>query len=312
MKDTYINLFTDFGFKKLFGEENSKEHLIAFLNTLLPAKHHIQELNYTNNEKLGATPADRKAIFDLHCISTSGERFIVELQKAKQNYFKERSIFYATFPIQEQAEKGDWDFKLDAVYTIGILDFEFDEDKHNHHKDVVHFVQLKNQHDKVFYDKCTFIYLTLPNFHKTEDELESDQDKWFFLFKNLHKLQAVPIKLQQAIFLSIFDKAQIAKFNPAERQAYEDSLKYYRDLKNVIDTARGEAKEEGILEGIELGKQEGIELGKQEGIELGKQEGREEEKLIMVRAMLAQGLEISLIATITELSIERIQNMMQS
>jgi predicted transposase/invertase (TIGR01784 family) len=124
------------------------------------------------------------------------------------------------------------------------------------------------------------------------------------LFKNLHKLQAVPIKLQQTIFLSIFDKAQIAKFNPAERQAYEDSLKYYRDLKNVIDTARGEAKEEGILKGIELGKQEGIELGKQEG--------REEEKLIMVRAMLAQGLEISLIATITELSIERIQNMMQS
>lgn len=116
------------------------------------------------------------------------------------------------------------------------------------------------------------------------------------MFKNLHKLQAVPIKLQQAIFLSIFDKAQIAKFNPAERQAYEDSLKYYRDLKNVIDTARGEAKEEGILKGIELGKQE----------------GREEEKLIMVRAMLAQGLEISLIATITELSIERIQNMMQS
>ena len=83
MKDKYVNLFTDFGFKKLFGEENSKAHLIAFLNTLLPAKHHIQELNYTNNEKLGASSNDRKAIFDLHCTSTSGERFIVELQMNK-------------------------------------------------------------------------------------------------------------------------------------------------------------------------------------------------------------------------------------
>jgi predicted transposase/invertase (TIGR01784 family) len=80
MKEKYINLFTDFGFKKLFGEEDSKEQLIAFLNTLLPTKHHIKELSYTNNEKLGTTPADRKAIFDLHCTSTSGERFIVELQ----------------------------------------------------------------------------------------------------------------------------------------------------------------------------------------------------------------------------------------
>jgi predicted transposase/invertase (TIGR01784 family) len=249
MKEKYINLFTDFGFKKLFGEEDSKEQLIAFLNTLLPTKHHIKELSYTNNEKLGTTPADRKAIFDLHCTSTSGERFIVELQKAKQNFFKERSIYYATFPIQEQAEKGDWDFKLEAVYTIGILDFEFDEDKHADNKDVVHFVQLKNQHNKVFYDKCTFIYLTMPNFNKTEDELETDQDKWLFLFKNLHKLQAIPAKLQQAVFSNIFEKAQIVKFNPEERQAYENSLKYYRDMKNVIDTAAMEAREEGRQEG---------------------------------------------------------------
>lgn len=291
MKEKYINLFTDFGFKKLFGEESSKTHLIAFLNTLLPAKHHIKELTYTNNEKLGASSNDRKAIFDLHCTSTTGERFIVELQKAKQNFFKERSIFYATFPIQEQAEQGDWDFKLDAVYTIGILDFEFDEDKHQGNKDVVHTVQLKNQHNRVFYDKCTFIYLTMPNFNKSEDELETDQDKWLFLFKNLHQLQAVPKRLQQEIFISIFDKAQIAKFDPLERQAYEDSLKYYRDMKNVIDTAAMEAREEG----------------KQEGMELGKQEGEQAKALEIARNMLANGLEVALIAQLTGLTQDAIK-----
>lgn len=286
MKEKYVNLFTDFGFKKLFGEESSKTHLIAFLNTLLPAKHHIKELSYTNNEKLGASSNDRKAIFDLHCTSTTGERFIVELQKAKQNFFKERSIFYATFPIQEQAEQGDWDFKLDAVYTIGILDFEFDEDKHQGNKDVVHTVQLKNQHNRVFYDKCTFIYLTMPNFNKSEDELETDQDKWLFLFKNLHQLQAVPKRLQQEIFISIFDKAQIAKFDPVERQAYEDSLKYYRDMKNVIDTAAMEAM--------------------QEGIELGKQKGGQAKALEIARNLL-DVLDDATIAAKTGLSIEAIK-----
>lgn len=286
MKEKYVNLFTDFGFKKLFGEESSKTHLIAFLNTLLPAKHHIKELSYTNNEKLGASSTDRKAIFDLHCTSTTGERFIVELQKAKQNFFKERSIFYATFPIQEQAEQGDWDFKLDAVYTIGILDFEFDEDKHQGNKDVVHTVQLKNQHNRVFYDKCTFIYLTMPNFNKSEDELETDQDKWLFLFKNLHQLQSVPKRLQQEIFISIFDKAQIAKFDPVERQAYEDSLKYYRDMKNVIDTAAMEAM--------------------QEGIELGKQKGGQAKALEIARNLL-DVLDDATIAAKTGLSIEAIK-----
>mgnify|MGYP001945060718 CR=1 FL=1 len=146
--------------------------LISFLNTLLPEQHQIESLQYTRNEQQGAGQLDRKAIFDLSCMSPSGERFIVELQKAKQNYFKDRSVYYATFPIQEQAKRGDWDYKLSAVYTVGILDFTFEEDRQKNDREVLHSVQLKNQHGKVFYDKLTFIYLTLPNFEKRLDELK--------------------------------------------------------------------------------------------------------------------------------------------
>ena len=54
MQDTFINPFTDFGFKKLFGEEPNKDLLISFLNTLLPQRHQIQDLQYTKNEYQGA------------------------------------------------------------------------------------------------------------------------------------------------------------------------------------------------------------------------------------------------------------------
>ena len=248
MKEKYINLFTDFGFKKVFGEETSKAHLISFLNTLLPEHHQIQALHFSSSEHQGATALDRKAIFDLNCTSASGEHFIVELQKAKQNYFKDRSLFYATFPIQQQAQRGEWNFKLSAVYTIGILDFIFDDEETATRNDVVHHVQLKNQHNQTFYDKLTFIYLTLPNFTKTEDQLDSLQDKWFYLFRHLHELDEIPPRLREKVFLSLFKKASIARFQPEERQAYESSLKYYRDLKNVIDTARDEGREEGRME----------------------------------------------------------------
>uniref|UniRef100_UPI0005609A72 Rpn family recombination-promoting nuclease/putative transposase n=1 Tax=Oceanospirillum beijerinckii TaxID=64976 RepID=UPI0005609A72 len=176
--------------------------------------------------------------------------------KAKQNFFKDRSLFYATFPIQQQAQRGDWNFKLSAVYTIGILDFIFDDETPATRNDVVHHVQLKDQHNQTFYDKLTFIYLTLPNFTKTEDELESLQDKWFYLFRHLHELEEIPPRLREKVFLSLFEKANIAQFQPEERQAYESSLKYYRDLKNVIDTARDEGREEGEQIGYEKAQSE--------------------------------------------------------
>lgn len=267
MTDIFVNPFTDFGFKRLFGEEPNKQLLISLLNTLLPIKHQIQDLQYSKNEYQGANALDRKAIFDLNCVSTTGERFIVELQKAKQNFFKDRSVYYATFPIQEQAVKGDWDFKLAAVYTVGILDFVFDEDAKSRNTEVVHYIQLKNQRNQVFYDKLTFIYITLPQFKKSLNELQSIQDKWFYVFRHLSELDEIPPVLQEAVFLQLFEAAKVAKFSPSERQAYENSLKYYRDLKNVTDTARDEGREEGFEEGFE----EGVEKGKEEGKTLGLQ-----------------------------------------
>lgn len=118
----------------------------------------------------------------------------------------------------------------------------------------------------MFYDKLTFIYLTLPHFQKTLDELVTEQDKWFYVFKHLQELQAIPPILHEAIFLKLFEAAQIACFNPAERQAYQDSLKYYRDLKNVMYTAAQEGREEGREKGREEGISIGVELGKQQSV----------------------------------------------
>ncbi|NEP08806.1 MAG: Rpn family recombination-promoting nuclease/putative transposase [Symploca sp. SIO2C1] len=261
-KDRYINLLTDFGFKRLFGTEPNKALLIDFLNVILPEQHTVQDLSYRNNENVGNTPVDRKAIFDIYCESKTGEKFIVELQKAKQNYFKDRSVYYSTFPIQEQAMKGNWNYKLSSVYTIGILDFIFDD--HKDDKTLFHTVELKNQRSEVFYEKLKFIYLELPKFKKTVEQLESHFDKWLFLLKHLSELDAPPQILEETIFNKLFEVAEIANFSAKEQDAYENSLKYYRDLQNVVETSRQEGIEEGIARGIEKGRQEGREEGREE------------------------------------------------
>ena len=262
--DRYINPLTDFGFKRLFGTEPNKNLLIDFLNVILPSQHRVKDLTYRSNENLGNTPLDRKAVFDLYCQSEKGEKFIVEMQKAKHNYFKDRSIYYASFPIQDQAEKGDWNYKLDPVYTIGILDFVFDEDKND--ENLLHIVELKDQNCKVFYEKLKFIYLELPKFKKTIDQLNDHFDKWLFLLKHLPDLEEPPLPLQENVFMQLFEVARITNFSPSEREAYENSLKYYRDMNGVIETAR----EEGKVQGIQEGKAQGIQEGKAQGVQEGK------------------------------------------
>ncbi len=256
IKDRYISPFTDFGFKKLFGTEPNKDLLIDFLNELLRKDEgEIVDLSYLSKEQLGRAEDDRKAIFDIYCENEKGDKFIVEIQKAKQRYFKDRSIYYSSFPIQSQGKQGKWNFQLTSVYTIGILDFVFEEDKDDH--DIYHHeVQLFDKStQKVFYDKLTYIYLEMPKFTKTEAELETHFDKWLFVLRNLEDLTKRPEKLQEKIFAKLFAQAEIASYSDAEYTQYEESLKYYRDLNNSIDTAFDEGKIEGEIEGkIETAK----------------------------------------------------------
>jgi predicted transposase/invertase (TIGR01784 family) len=294
--DKFINPFTDFGFKRLFGSEDYKELLIDFLNTLLPERHQIKELNYRKNEHIGNSAIDRKAIFDLYCESSSGEKFIVEVQRAKQKYFKDRSIFYSSFPIQEQAQVGEWNFKLSPVYFICFLDFIFDESNKNSKKYLHEVTLIEKSTHEVFSDRLNFIFLELPKFKKKEEELETHFEKWLYAFKHLSNLYDRPVRLQELVFKRFFEAASIARFSSDERTAYEDSLKVYRDLKNSLDTA--------IEEGWAKGHAEGHQAGHAAGHAAGRTEGGVEMAKNIARNLLLTGMDRARVAQITQLSVE--------
>jgi predicted transposase/invertase (TIGR01784 family) len=225
----YINPYTDFGFKKLFGEEGNKDILIDFLNQLLPAYHQIADLNFRNVENSADLSAERKAIFDIHCKAVSGERFVVEMQKAKVKYFKDRSLFYVTFPIRDQALQGEWNFKLEPIYFVAVLDFEYDEaeERRKFRRDVA----LKDQDGDVFFDKLHFKFLQMPLFKLQENELKTKFDKWCYFLKNLEIFDHIPSILNEPIFQKAFGTAALAGLSAEQRDRYEQSLIQYRDLK---------------------------------------------------------------------------------
>ena len=253
MKSKYINPFTDFGFKKIFGEEASKPLLLDFLNALLPESGKIVDLTFKNSEQLGETNKNWNLGYDIYCKNEKGEKIIVELQKAEQNFFGKRNTYYASFPIIEQGEKGDWDFNLKAVYCIGILDFTFDNAKFDTDKgEYEHTIKLKNQNGKTFYEKLTFIYFEMPNFIKTEEELKTRLDKWLYFIKHLEDFQVIPNIIADEVFQQAFDKAELAKLGSVEMEEYERSLKVFRDLNGAFTTAH----DEGRIAGRKAGKTE--------------------------------------------------------
>ena len=302
LKDRYVNPYTDFGFKKLFGTEINKDLLISFINSLLHGKEVVKDLTYLNTEHLGTGESDRKAVFDVYCENENGEKILVEMQRGEQQFFKDRTLFYTTFPIREQQVIKDWDYQLKAVYVIGILNFKFDKvhDNYYHHE-----VQLLDVETKeVFYDKLTFIYLEMPKFNKSEDELNGMFEKWLFVLRNLSRLMERPKALQERIFTRLFEAAEIAKFTKVEYDAYEESLKVYRDWKNTIDTAelKGEKK------GFKKGHKEGLEKGEKIGIEKGEKRKAIETAL----EMKADNEPIAKIMKYTKLTEEEINQLCES
>lgn len=282
IEERYISLLTDFGFKRIFGTDPNKELLINFLNSLFDGEEVIKDVKYLNSENVGDVYTERKAIFDVYCENEKSEKFIVEMQNAYQTYFKDRSLFYSTFPIREQAPKGsDWNFCLKKVYVVALLNYKMSDEAFDS-SDTIHTIALMDtKTNKVFNTKLMFKYVEVGRFDKTDEELTSLSDKWMYVLKNLSRLDNRPAALREKIFSKLFAAASVARFTPTELREYEDSLKAYRDIKNSLDTAKEE----------------------------GREEGREQRNIEIAKKMLAAGIHIDIIINMTDLSKDEIEKL---
>ena len=294
MEDRFINPYTDYGFKKLFGVEENADLLISFLNALICDEENndpITSITYKNVEHLGEINTMRSSYFDVFCQTQSGADFIVEMQNGKQIYFKDRSLYYATIPIQEQGKKGmamaeaensamekklarlrgkwlleekkpkkGWDFRLKDVYLVAVLDFEFPGNEYPK-DEYFHKIKLMDVKDKhVFYDKLTLIYLEMPKIEDMEIKLDTMRDKWMYALYSLCYTDQQPEELQEEVFQKLFHVAEIARFNATQLLTYRESLRDLWDSYNTWECANKEGHEHGF----KLGIQQGIDLGKKE------------------------------------------------
>ena len=245
----FINPFTDFGFKKLFGQQFSKPILIDFLNDLLEGERRIVDIVYTDKEVLPRMKSERGIIYDIYCETDTGEHIIVEMQNKMQEYFVDRALFYLAGDIHTQGQKGDnWDYKLIPVYGIYFMNWKFNRGERPERLRMdVGLTDLAT--GELFSDKMRMIFIQVPLMTKSEDECETNFERWIYVLKNMDTLSRMPFAAQKAIFDELGSLAEIEAMPEPDRSQYEESLRVYRDNLAVMRCERNAGREEGLAEG---------------------------------------------------------------
>ena len=330
----FINPFSDWGFKHIFGREISKDLLICFLNDLFAGEFVIKSLAFGNKEQIGLSKDSREVIFDIYCTTDEGKEIIVEMQNRGQEHFIDRALYYTSRVIVNQGIKGEWDYDIRPVYTICFMNFidpllpfgKFRTD----------MILADKDNGKMVSDKIRMVYLMLPFFEKTETECETDFERWIFVLKNMNTFERMPFLAKNAVFKKLAEISDLRTLSKKDMDKYEDSIRIMRDayatykyaIKTGLEDGRKQGLEEGmaqgiekgiaqgiekgIAQGIEKGIAQGIEKGMAQGIEKGKAEAEHLKNIEFAKLMLSDGDSTEKIQRYTGLTAEEINEIAQS
>lgn len=285
----FINPFTDWGFKRIFGQEISKEILIGFLNSLFEGEQVINDLTFLNNEQTPEAYDSRCIIYDVYCTTDRGEHIIVEMQNKYHPHFIDRTIYYAARAVAAQGERGsEWRYDIDAVYAIFFMNFTAPELDHKFRTDVV---LADRDTQREFSDKLRLVYLQLPLFKEGEHECDSNFDYWIYTLKNMDILERMPFLAKDAVFRKLAEIADVSTLSREDRRKYDADIKRFRDT--IV-----------VMEGAE---QLGYEAGMDKGIAEGLSQGRDAERADNIRRLLTYGMSQEQVSAALGVTLENIR-----
>ena len=281
----YADLLDDDVFKLVFGRESTKDVMIEFLNQVITDRT-IVDLDFIDKEMHPVERDSKGVVYDMFCKTDDGSRIIVEVQRRKQPFYPERAIYYSTFQIQRQVEAGAESYDFLPVYVVNILNFTMDNNPDSSEVKSVFRLYEECTHS-LLTDRVTFIFLELPKFRKTLDELDGNiLEGMYFCFKNMASLQARPEVLSHKVFTRIFKESELFKMDSETRNKVKAKMTTERDLRNQMAWAMQEARTKGLAE------------------------GRQEERADIVRKMHSNGMTADQICAILEIPLLEIEKIL--
>lgn len=288
---TFMNVLTDFGFKRMFGTEKFKHILIRFLNVLFePQGTKVLDVEFHNKEVLPLNPDGKRIIYDVYCVSRDEkEHYILEMQQEHHTHFDKRIMYYISRALAMQGERGKG-YDYSPVFGIFFIDFQF---KHISRKLLHDFGMRERDTHELFSNLLNLIIVCLEEVKNTWGECETELERMTYLIKNMHHMDKNSEAYKSREYQDMFDAAEIGSFAAEDVVAYKQSTRAYEDRELYVDSAYKDGYETGIEKGIEKGIERGIEKGREEGVQ------------ITARKMFDSGMDPDFIRKITGLSPEQ-------
>ena len=290
----FLDVKTDFAFKKVFGSKDSKDILISFLNSVIEFdnKQKITDLTIVDPYSIPLLKGMKDTYVDVKAELSDKSRVIIEMQVLNHEGFEKRILYNAAKNYSIQLKKGDAYHLLNPVIALTITDFILFD---NSPELINNFKLLEKKQFIEYSDDIELIFIELPKFIKTEEELETIQDKWIYFIKNAGDLNYIPDNLEQEL-----EKA----FNVAnEAGLSEEELELQHKKKDWIYIQKSS---------IELATKTGLQQGLEQGLEQGLQQGEVNAKTKMVLNAHQIGLPIRTISELTGLREDEIALILQN
>ena len=324
MPKTFANPTYDTAFKRLFGNVHHADLTKQFLNTILhrSSDNLITDITFVNTEKTPRFHREKKTYIDIQCKDTLGNEFIIEMQSCKEDHFEKRVQYYVAHGLSRQLEATHLYPELKPVIFIGVLGFNLLEnsDKKDTSSQVISHHLITNQATGLQdLNLMEFHFIELPKFKKTEDQLETEIDRWLYFFKKAAQLDEIPQSCaQSATIKEAFDIMERANWDRKTWEVYEEErkLQIYFATQDYAEQQRKEAMK--LLE-LELEQaqqkatqaQQKVTQAEQQAMQAEQKATQAEQKATQEKELIAMnafknGIDVALIATITGLSIEEI------
>ena len=252
----FLDVKTDYAFKKVFGSEQSKPILISFLNALIDFENgeKIVDLTIVDPYQIPLINGMKDSYVDVKAILSNNKRVIIEMQVLNVEGLEKRILYNAAKAYSTQLKKGASFSTLEPIIALTITDFSMFTDL----KQVITYFKLIEKNTLVRYnDDIELIFIELPKFEKQEHELTTITDKWIFFIKNAGSLEYIPetLKIEEEI-AEAFDIANMAGMTEEELEVQWKRQEYILMQRGAIAFAEKTGLDRGYKKGLEQGVKE--------------------------------------------------------
>jgi predicted transposase/invertase (TIGR01784 family) len=243
----FLDVKTDYAFKRVFGSAQSKPVLIAFLNALLeyPTEQRITDLEIVDPYQIPLLKGMKDTYVDVKARLATGNHVIIEMQVLNVEGFEQRILYNAAKQYSTQLQRGEAYKLLNPVIAITFTDFILFDQPELQQRYQTSYRLLEKEHYIEYSGDIELLFIELPKFTKTIEEISEIKEQWIYFVKHAGELTCIPERLNAPELPIAFELSNESALSPEELELQHKRHDFIQLQRGSLEKAHQEGREEG-------------------------------------------------------------------